>query len=677
MQKGLIFFLLFFTLFQTSFSQTEINFEGKKRLNPAFNFVLKEIGAKKQIPKSYDFAQIPEQWKELWGIYEGKNNEVEFNVTIFQNSYSKKELRAKGFRIGSVVGKITTAKLNLSELKSLLKLEGILQISLASKDKPLLNIATSDSVLSNGVFLGANADSLQTLGFNGENVLVGVVDVHGIAFNHSGFRDDIPDTSRILYIWDQTQSSGTPPNGFTYGSEWTRSQIDAGVSTQSPGGHGNAVAGIAVGDGSGNFDYTGFAPKAKILHVKSPADDAEEIDAFVWMTEIAQDLGLPISIVMSLGGHSHAHDGTRAVELVMDSLAEEGVIFSLAAGNSGSSSIHTQKNILATGTDSLTFTVSNSDNFAYLNCWYNSPDSIEIYVETPTGILTGPFLPGLDVAVQTSDGEVTVYASNYSAPENGDHQVYIVVDSTQTVSTVGGDWKVILNSINVSDGQFDAWGRSGAGFVSSDIVSTVTVTTPSTAKKIFSVGAYAASSGIFSNGSSRGPTRDGFLKPRITATTSIFTTNTSLGYSSFGGTSASAPCVGGAVALLLQIKPNLDFEEADSLLALFANTDQNTTGFGNLPNTSWGSGKLNVLDAGLSLLGESLISDLQIEMNANGTKLTWSEISWATNYKIYRATLPSNSQNDYTFIQTTTNTEFTDTTNSNSDKYFYIVTAVK
>ncbi|KAA3602874.1 MAG: hypothetical protein DWQ06_06795 [Calditrichaeota bacterium] len=677
MQKGLIFFLLIFAFLQNSFSQTEINFEGKEKLNPAFILVLNQIGAKEIIPESFQFSRVPEQWKELWGIYEGKNNEIEFSVTIFQDSYTKAELLQKGFRIGSVVGKITTARLTLSDLKKFLKLEKIYQISLSSKDKPLLDIATSDSVLNNGVFLGANADSLQTLGFNGENVLVGIVDVHGIAFDHLGFRDDVPDTSRILYIWDQTQNSGTPPNGFSYGSKWTRSQIDAGVSTQSPGGHGNAVAGIAVGDGSDSTALAGFAPKSKILYVKSPADDAEEIDAFVWMTQIAQDLGLPISIVMSLGGHSHAHDGTRAVELVMDTLADEGVVFSLAAGNSGSSSIHSQKNILAAGSDSLTFTIGNSDNFAYLNCWYNSPDSIEIYVETPTGILTGPFLPGIDLAVQTSDGEVTVYSSNYSAPENGDHQVYVVIDSTQTVLTVGGNWKVILNSINISDGQFDAWGMSGASFINSDIVSAVTITTPSTAKKIFSVGAYTASNGNFSSGSSRGPTRDGFLKPRITAATSIVTTNTSLGYSSFGGTSASAPCVGGAVALLLQIKPDLDFEEADSLLALFAYSDQNTTSFGNLPNTSWGSGKLNVLDAGLELLGESLISDLQIEMTSNGTKLTWSEIFWATSYKIYRAILPSNSPNDYSFVQTTTSTEFTDSANTNSDKYFYIVTAVK
>lgn len=677
MQKGFIFFLLVFVLLQNSFSQTEINFVGKDKLNPAFIFVLNQIGAKKKIPESLKFKRIPEQWKELWGIYEGTNNEVEFSVTIFQDSYTKAELEEKGFRIGSVVGKITTARLTLLELKELLKLERIVQISLSSKDKPLLGIATSDSVLSNGVFLGANADSLQALGFNGENVLVGIVDVHGIAFEHLGFRDDVPDTSRVLYIWDQTQNSGTPPNGFSYGSEWSRAQIDSGISSQTPGSHGNAVAGIAAGDGSNNLEFIGFAPKSKILYVKSPADDAEEIDAFVWMTQIAQDLGLPISIVMSLGGHSHAHDGTRAVELVMDTLAGEGVIFSLATGNSGNSNVHSQKNIFSTGSDSLTFTVSNTDNFAYLNCWYNSPDSIQVYVETPTGILAGPFLPGIDSAVQTADGEISVFASNYLAPENGDNQVYIVVDSTQTVSTVGGNWKVILSSINVSDGQFNAWGISGAGFSSSDISNAVNITTPSTAKRIFSVGAYTASNGNFSNGSSRGPTRDGFLKPRIAATTSIFTTNTSLGYSSLGGTSAAAPCVAGAIALLLQIKPNLAFEEADSLLALFAHTDQSTTNFGSLPNTSWGSGKLNVFDAGLALLGESLISDLKIEIIANGTKLNWSEISWATNYKVYRATLPSNSQNDYTFVQTTTNTEFTDFTNTNSNKNFYIVTAVK
>ncbi|MFN3782212.1 MAG: S8 family serine peptidase, partial [Candidatus Kapaibacteriota bacterium] len=58
------------------------------------------------------------------------------------------------------------------------------------------------------------------------------------------------------------------------------------------------------------------------------------------------------------------------------------------------------------------------------------------------------------------------------------------------------------------------------------------------------------------------------------------------------GTSMSAPCVTGAVALLFEQNPNLFVDEIIELLKLSARSDEHT---GTIPNNNFGWGKLDVL----------------------------------------------------------------------------------
>ena len=86
-------------------------------------------------------------------------------------------------------------------------------------------------------------------------------------------------TSRILSIWDQSDSSGTAPPGLGYGSEYNNEQINQaikeGLNGKSPFelvpeidtlGHGTKCAGIIGARGYG--DVKGAAPNCDFLIVK-------------------------------------------------------------------------------------------------------------------------------------------------------------------------------------------------------------------------------------------------------------------------------------------------------------------------------------------------------------------------------------------------------------------------
>ena len=70
------------------------------------------------------------------------------------------------------------------------------------------------------------------LSLTGEGVVLAFIDT-GIRFADSVFRDE-SGQSRIIGLWDQTLQSGTPPEGFQYGSYYTKADIDAALRSENP-----------------------------------------------------------------------------------------------------------------------------------------------------------------------------------------------------------------------------------------------------------------------------------------------------------------------------------------------------------------------------------------------------------------------------------------------------------
>jgi subtilisin family serine protease len=117
---------------------------------------------------------------------------------------------------------------------------------------------------------------------------------------------------------------------------------------------------------------------------------------------------------------------------------------------------------------------------------------------------------------------------------------------------------------------------------------------PADAREALTVGAVNVSnygSGPILSYSSRGPGRNpDFLKPELVAPTGV--TTTSLGYKSFGGTSAAAPHVAGAAALLLSLSTGTTIFDLKVQVVGYARQIQSS------PDYTYGKGKL-VLDTSL------------------------------------------------------------------------------
>ena len=79
----------------------------------------------------------------------------------------------------------------------------------------------------------------------------------------------------------------------------------------------------------------------------------------------------------------------------------------------------------------------------------------------------------------------------------------------------------------------------------------------------------------------------------------VYTIGRNVTYTAFGGTSSAGPHVAGAAALLLQADSTLGHAGVKSLLQSGAISDTYT---GSVPNTTWGYGKLRILNSIMPLL---------------------------------------------------------------------------
>lgn len=123
-------------------------------------------------------------------------------------------------------------------------------------------------------------------GLSGDGVIVGIVDT-GIDPNHPDF------VGRILRIWDQTVSGPGVAEG-SFGLELTGPLISASRDTD---GHGTHVAGIAAGAGT---KFSGVAPKANFVIVKTSFQDAHIADGIRYIFRVAEQPGRPAVVNLSL-----------------------------------------------------------------------------------------------------------------------------------------------------------------------------------------------------------------------------------------------------------------------------------------------------------------------------------------------------------------------------------------
>jgi minor extracellular serine protease Vpr len=562
---------------------------------------------------------------------------------------SRAELEAMGVTVRTFLPGVCTAFVPVGALDQLEQRADVSAIHAA-----VLCEATNDS---GTVLTGATIErgaGPAFVGINGAGVLVGDVD-SGIDVHHADFQDSTG-SSRILYVWDQNNTSSvSPPTGFTYGHEWTKASIDAALCTEvdagTTGGHGSHVMGTIAGNGSKStatrFQYAGMAPMADIAMVATTFYNTAILDGVNWIFQRATALGKNAVVNLSLGNQYGPHDGSDAFEAGIDALCGPGRIVCVSAGNEGGSNIHAGMSVPAAG-DSMKFTItmgSLSGHGCEFNGWYDAPDNMTISLRTPGGFIITLAAGASYGALSATTGWPTsstgvngkVYMENgVTHGANGVRLVYLLLQSGGSgTGDLSGTWTLRCTPTLQagSTTRIDVW-RDWRSTSSLNVAFSLKnsndhlVAEPACARQAITVGAYQsrynwfpcsggsnyytnasqANSGKICAFSNPGPTRDGRQKPDIVAPGSAiistlsadlglvcnsWTTPDGVAHQPMQGTSMAAPHVAGAVALLLQRLGALTPDQVKAYLAANATIDANT---GAPWNATYGNGKLHLPD---------------------------------------------------------------------------------
>ena len=468
----------------------------------------------------------------------------------------------------------------------------------------------------------------------GNGVLLAIID-SGINYFHPDFRNE-DGTTRIQYIWDQT-IPGNPPPGFLTGSQYTKEQIDEALRapTQAEGlqivpsqdvvGHGTHVAGIAGGNGRGsNGRIVGAAPESEFIIVKLGQPDFEgfvrniEIMlAMRYVLERAQELARPVAINISIGMTSGPHDGNALIEQYMEDAAtvwKNNII--VGTGNEGNARNHTSGTVEEGGTTSFQFQIADNMSQYNLSLWHNNIDQMAVEIVDPSGRRT-PLIVYAAGPVKYTLLNTSVYASFAGpSPLSGDIEfALLLTGSTPENNITSGPWTVIVHGQDIVDGRFNVWGPTtesgGRNNYFLAPVTETTLTTPSTARLVTSVGAYNHITGQIAPFSGRGFGRnDEVIKPDIVAPGVEISaaSHTSSGYRTLSGTSMATPHVTGGVALMMQwgiVENNNPFlygENLKTYLVRGAIRNQSIA----YPSPIWGYGRLCISQS-LDLLRQQLI----------------------------------------------------------------------
>lgn len=427
---------------------------------------------------------------------------------------------------------------------------------------------------------------------SGKGVIVGTVD-SGIEVTHPDF------AGRILRVWDQTLHGTGVPEG-NYGLELSGPAMTQSRDTV---GHGTHVAGIAAG---ADTTYTGVAPRASLVIVKTDLVDAHVADGIRYIFRVADELGMPAVVNLSLGGHGDPHDGSDSLAAVIDAAVGPGRIVCCAAGNSGNFNVHAQVLVRTARTRTIACTMARRGTAepafsAAFNGWYPGTDRMQVAVVSPSDVQT-PFQ-----AIIATGSPVRSYALPQGTvriitpgpdPANGDHNFVVVIEPAPSADppVASGAWRLRLKGTKIVNGTVDVWTIDDrvTQFTGRTVVDSMKVGSPGTAAGAITMAAYTTKvvwEDVFGNAhesglelddvcdfSSEGPRRDGVEKPDLAAPGAMIASSLSVHsgaepdflidslHTIMAGTSMATPFVVGLVALLLERQPDLKPDEAKKLM---------------------------------------------------------------------------------------------------------------
>ena len=447
-----------------------------------------------------------------------------------------------------------------------------------------INIPKCYTILNQQALEASGITRVQTqrnLELFGSGIMIGFVD-SGIHYENNAFRNT-DWSSRIAAIWDQTIDKGAHPQGFIYGTEYTKEEIDFALQQENPRdyvpqtdeiGHGTMLASIAAGSEDLERDFIGAAPYADVAVVKlKPAkqylrdfyyirDGAvayQENDVFTaidYLNRLADKLGKPMVICLGLGtNQGHRGSGGRMTSYLDDIAAMYRRAVCIAVGDEANARHHFYGSVSESASERAEINVTEDMRGFIVELWGNSSELFAVSVTSPTGeVLNRVAVWNGQQQKQYFLLENTRVVIDYQLGTERSRESLVHINFENPVK---GLWIIDVFPYRILNGNFNMY-LPISDFLEEEVYFVrsnpdMTITVPSSAKIPMAVGGYnSVTNGIYIE-SGRGYSMDGSIKPDYAAPAVNVTAVNQFGrLEGMSGTSAAVAISAGASALLME-----------------------------------------------------------------------------------------------------------------------------
>lgn len=459
------------------------------------------------------------------------------------------------------------------------------------------------------------------LELTGRGTIFALIDT-GISYENPVFRYS-DGSSRILALWDQTDQSGEPPEGFVYGTEYTRERINEALMAENPHeivpqrdeiGHGTAIASIAAGSSlGGGVTFTGAAPDAELVVVKLqpakqylrdyymvkegvPAYSTDDLlFAVKYVQQFAVPLQRPVVLCLGMGTSLGSHNGGSIfADYLQRVIGQLGVAAVISGGNEGNSAGHFRA-MLTGEFQPVEIRVGENTRGFVAELWGTSPSAFRISLRSPGGEV----IPNVDFRIARNLDYTFVYEKtrvtmNYLHNERNTGDDLIVM---RLEAPTPGVWTIFVQGIrSTPQVPFDIW-LTGKEFQDGEVFfltpePEITLTMPSYVEDAVTVTSYNGANGSFYFNSGQGFSRTGRIKPDLAAPgVSVSTIN-----GPYSGGAVAAAVTAGAALQLMQwcvVEKNVPFVSGREIRSYLSRGAREEAAY-TYPDRRWGYGRLDL-----------------------------------------------------------------------------------
>lgn len=449
---------------------------------------------------------------------------------------------------------------------------------------------------------------------SGQGVYMAILD-SGIDYTDPMFRY-ADGTTKIAWLWDQgkradAEKGEKPPQGFFTGVEYSRKMLNANLQKNSERlttdvtGHGTNVAKIAVQG----------APESELIVVKLDTargtypSTVSLLRAFTYVAKKAQAENMPVAINLSYGNTYGAHDGSSLLERFIDNITEVGRnVICIGAGNEGASAGHFAGKLSENEIQRISFAMGTYERSFSLQLWKWYADRMDISILSPAGeqYLIRNQNAGGEAQQAVMEQTKLLIFSGRPQPYRKREEVYIDFIPVETYLNTG-IWTIEITPRRIANGELRLYMPSAVvrsentRFLLPSPAQTLTI--PSTAQKVITVGAYNAYVRSYAAFSGRGDAdsdRAENSKPDLAAPGVNIRIGEGEGGAVVSGTSYATPFVTAAAALLMEygiVQGNDPFLYGEKVKAYLHAGARQLPGYDIWPNDQVGWGALCVSES--------------------------------------------------------------------------------